>query len=224
MGNSMTESSIEIMDDFTTGRRQAWLLTPEDPRIERRIENGLLRIRNMIPSTAVTTVINLRSADYAKPIVIDSRLTLTEQSQTPSAAGIVFRYQSEDAYYVFAIDGMRRYSVWLRKAGEWQELRNLSDERWTFNEAINPPGQANTLRVIVNGATLIGFVNDTQVFNIQAEPQLMRGGVGIYTATTSNPNETAPLAAVDVASYNVRFYREEIPAATTVAILNQDDS
>jgi hypothetical protein len=52
----------------------------------------------------------------------------------------------------------------------------------------------------------------------------MRGGVGIYTATTSNPNETAPLAAVDVASYNVRFYREEIPAATTVAILNQDDS
>lgn len=214
MGNTMTEASTEIMDDFSKERHQAWLLAPEDPRIERKIANGALQIRNMIPATAITTIIEPRSVDYAKPTVIEAALTITDQSQTPSAAGVIFRYQSDDAYYVFAIDGLRRYSVWMRKAGNWYELRNLSDERWTFNEAIKAPGQQNVLRIIVNNAILNGFVNGVEVFKINSTPELSHGGVGVYTATTNNLNEPYPLAAVDVAYYNVKFYREEVPAMT----------
>lgn len=213
MGNSMTEASVEFTDDFSQSRHQAWQLTPEDPRIERQLVDGVLRIRNMIPSTAITTVIDPRSVDYSKPVMIEAALTLSEKSQTPSATGIIFRYQSDDAYYVFAVDGMRRYSIWIRKDGVWNELRNLADERWTANDAVKGIGQQNILKIIVNGTQLTGFVNNVQVFKIEEAPMLAHGGVGIYTATTSNPNETAPLAAVDVALYSVRFYKEETSTA-----------
>ncbi len=208
MGNSMTEASAEFTDDFSQTRLQEWQLTPEDPRIERKIADNLLRIRNSVPSTAITTMINPRSMDYSQPIVIESSFTISDKSQTPSAAGIIFRYQSDDAYYVFAIDGMRRYSIWMRKNGTWYELRKLDNERWTFNDAIKDIGQQNTLKIVVNGVQLIGYVNGAQVFEVKETPLLEHGGVGLYTATTSNPNETAPLAAVDVSIYSVKFYKE----------------
>lgn len=207
IGNSMTDSSVPFTDDFSTAQHSAWMIASDDARIVRKFEDNVLRIRNMLPATALTTIVNPRSIEYSRPIVIEAVMTLSKQSQGPSATGIIFRYKSDDEYYVFAFDGLGRVSIWLRKAGVWTELRNLqTGEQWTADPAVKPPGEPNRLRVIINGPTLTAFMNGTQVLTVDAAPQILSGGVGVYLATTTNPNETAPLAQVDIASYAVQLY------------------
>lgn len=223
IGNSMTESSMPLDNNFSDqtkfndARTGGWQFAKDEPRITQSFEDGVLRIQNTVPFTAITTVIDPRSAEYQRPIVIESTLTISDKSQLPSATGLIFRYKSDDEYYVFAIDGQRRVSIWLRQSGAWTELRNLPNEdRWTSDGAVNPPGQPNRLKVVVDGKVLIGFVNDKEVIRLESTPAIPRGGVGIYLATTNNPNETAPLASVDVANFSVQFYQENPPLPTIV--------
>jgi len=214
LGNSMTESSVEFTDDFSTKQHSAWMLTSSTDQLYRKFEDGVLRIRNMLPATAATTTINRRSAEYGRPITIVADLRLSDKSQTPSATGIVFRYRSDDEYYVFAFDGQRRVSMWLRKSGKWTELRNLR-ERWTPSDAVKPPGEVNSLRVVVNEDSLIGSINGREVIRIKTESQIMSGGVGVYTATTTNENETQPLAEVDVLRFGVLLYVDDASVQST---------
>ncbi len=214
LGNSMTESSVEFTDDFSTKQHSAWMLGSSTDQLYRKFEDGVLRIRNMLPATAATTTINRRSAEYGRPITIDAELRLSDKSQTPSATGIVFRYRSDDEYYVFAFDGQKRVSMWLRKSGKWSELRNLR-ERWTPSDAVKPPGEVNSLRVVVNEDSLIGWINGREVIRIKTEPQIISGGVGVYTATTTNENETQPLAEVDVLRFGVLLYMDDASVQST---------
>lgn len=219
-GNSMTDSSVPIQDDFSTGKHAAWMIDSPDPHIYRAFEEGVLRIRNTLPATAITTVINPRSAEYGRPIVIQSDLTFSQASQPPSATGIIFRYINDDEYYVFAIDAQSRVSIWLRKDGVWTELRKLpNEEKWTPTEGVNSAGQKNHLKLIVNGSSLQGFVNDRKVIDIEHEPMILAGGVGVYLATTTNPNETAPMAAVDVSNFSVQMYNSQSSSAAPTATL-----
>jgi serine/threonine protein kinase len=213
IGNSMTDSSVPFADDFSAPQHSAWMLNSGDSRITRKFEDNVLRIRNTLPATAITTIVNPRSIEYSRPIVISAVMTISADSQGPSATGVIFRYESDDEYYVFAFDGLRRVSIWLRKNGNWTELRDLpTGEQWTPDPAVRPPGEPNTIVVIANGAQLTARVNGKQVISVTADPQIRSGGVGIYLATTTNPNETAPLAQVDIARYSVQpFSNNMIP-------------
>ncbi len=217
-GNSMTDSSVTIQDDFSTDKHSAWMLDSSDPHIDRTFEDGVLRIRSTLRATALTTVINPRSAEYGRPIVIESDMTISDKSQPPSAAGIIFRYENDDQYYVFAVDAQARVSIWLRNDGVWTELRKLpASEQWTPAEGVNRSGQKNRLKLIINDRILQAFINDRKVIEVDTEPVIVAGGVGIYLATTTNPNETTPLAAVDVANFSVQMYSPSLnndPTAT----------
>ncbi|HRF96083.1 MAG TPA: DUF1080 domain-containing protein, partial [Aggregatilineales bacterium] len=121
---------------------------------------------------------------------------LNEGSASASGYGIIFRYYDEDNYNVFAVDGLGRYSIWVRYDGEWEELRD-EDEDWTPDDAILPIGQMNTLEIEVSEDTFTGYVNGKEIIEVE-DDSLDDGGIGIYVASTSESNTN-----VIIASYRV---------------------
>ncbi len=215
-GTSMTDDAVPFTDDFSSAQHAAWLLGSTNPGVLRQYipstpgtSDGVLRIQNTLKAIALTTIVNPRVADYGGPVMIESDMTISPKSQPPSAAGIIFRYRNDDQYYVFAFDAKRRVSIWLRNQGAWTELRHApSGLQWTPAAAVNPPGQKNHLKLIVDGSHLQAFINGVSVIDLTTDPVIIAGGVGVYLATTSNPNEPTPLAAVDVATYSVQLYMD----------------
>jgi serine/threonine protein kinase len=107
--------------------------------------------------------------------------TINAESNPAGAFGIAFRYTDPDHYNVFAVDGMGRYSIWVRNDGAWTELRQAG-ETWTRNDAIKRRGEQNTLLLDIIGSSLMGFVNNEQVVSV-TDDTFSEGGIGIYLAT-----------------------------------------
>jgi len=82
---------------------------------------------------------------------------------------------------VFAVDGLGRYSIWIRQDGEWQELRDAS-ENWTPADFIHQIGTPNRLTLEIFVDTLTGYINNERVFSF-SDPTLPDGQIGIYFAT-----------------------------------------
>ena len=159
--------------------------------------DGRYQIRNMQPQTAVSTTFGtiFKYTNFAIKMV--ARLEL--DSKPASGYGIVFRYQNEDNYNVFGVDGEGRYSIWVRLEGQWQELRNQTDGNWTPNDAINKIGSDNELLLSVLFNRFTGYVNGKQVVQV-TDNTLPKGGVGIYLATANTDDGEA---TVSVDSYDV---------------------
>ncbi|MCU0480863.1 MAG: protein kinase [Anaerolineae bacterium] len=152
------------------------------------------QITNNRTRQAVATVFNT-SIPYDNFII---RLSgqLNPDSAPASGYGIVFRYVDENNYNVFAVDGLGRYSIWVRQNGEWIELR-ATGENWTPDEAIMPIGQPNNLEIEVFENNLVGYVNGMQVVMV-TDDSISAGGIGIYVASTSESQTD-----VTVMSYGV---------------------
>ncbi len=141
--------------------------------------DGFYRLHNARAGTAETSIFSPSATISSMTIEMDG--TLDASSQPNSAYGIVFRYQDENNYNVFAVDGMGRYSIWVRLNGEWIELRE-QDEHWTSDPIIQKIGSSNLLSITLLGNTLIGYVNGRQVTRVE-DGSLKNGRVGIYFAT-----------------------------------------
>ena len=144
-------------------------------------DQGAYRVVNANFPSASTTLI-----DADKPygnITITMVATLEDDSAPDSGYGIVFRYQDEDNYNVFAVDGLGRYSIWVREAGQWRELeRQEQAERWEPNANVLPIGEANRLRINVTQEALTLFINNQPVTEPLVEDTFAAGDVGIYVA------------------------------------------
>ncbi len=155
--------------------------------------DGQYQLQNTRISTAETSIAKTDTVYSSMAIGIVARLE--PSSQPASGYGIVFRYHDEDNYNVFAVDGMGRYSIWVRSQAEWHELRR-ADENWTYDEAINPLGENNDLSVTIIGDFITGYVNNKRVTRV-TDGTLDGGKIGLYFATDDGP------ATVTVDEYRV---------------------
>jgi hypothetical protein len=170
------------------------------------ITDGHYLFANQRTGTAVTRIF---APDYFySEGVITLEARLDENSEPASAYGIVFRYQDEDNYNVFAVDGAGRYSIWVRQAGEWQELRAASTS-WTAADAIMPRGNINTLMLSIAGDELTGYVNDTMVTRV-TDSTFHDGNVGLYLATPRSGT-----AAMRATYYGVSALGSTAPSMTS---------
>ncbi|MBE0689013.1 MAG: hypothetical protein IH587_02680, partial [Anaerolineae bacterium] len=124
--------------------------------------------------------------------------TLSTDVDNPGTAafGVVFRYENEDNYNVFAVDGLGRYSIWVRQSGNWRELRG-EDENWTPDESIQPVGEINELRISVIDSVLTGYVNNQLVVRIE-DDTLDYGALGIYLAAPEDGSATLNVDSFEV--------------------------
>jgi hypothetical protein len=150
-------------------------------------DDGYYRFGNERQSIAATTL--LENGQVYEDTIITIEGFLDDSSQRSSAYGIVFRYVDSDNYHVFAVDGARRYSIWVRENGVWHELRDEA-EAWTFDEAILPLGRTNILRIEADGDHFIGTVNGKVVADVH-DNTFASGQVGLYLATPNTGSATA---------------------------------
>jgi len=216
----MTDEQLYFVDTFADGSasgKRRDLNWPElaGPPLYEKIENGGYHIIQTAFDSATTAILN-PERHYRSGNEYDADITIDASSQPEAAAGIVFRWRSDDEYYVFAVDGLSRYSIWLRK-GKWQELRNALSA-WSEHDAVKPIGETNHLRLIDEGDRLIGYVNQDQVFDLNIQPQIDDGAIGIYLATTKNTGVAKPHTEIVVQNYSAQPYVE--PTATVESMVD----
>ncbi|RMG83573.1 MAG: serine/threonine protein kinase [Chloroflexi bacterium] len=187
--NSLVESmtgDLFFSTDFSRDNpfTSYWHEDNTEPFVQ-QIDNGVYRLINTSPRTAATTLFD-SAYTYSRNITITLEATLSEDSSPASGYGIVFNYQDENNYNVFAVDGLGRYSIWVRQNREWRELRD-AEETWTEHPAIHPRGEKNQLTIHIDGNLLHGYVNGVNVVNVE-DSTFTGGAVGIYLATTSEGN------------------------------------
>ncbi len=158
---------------------QYWQQSEESVMFRQITPDGQYSIRNELSQTAMTSLFSLDYTYGAATIIMEGQLR--ENSSRSSAFGIVFHYQDEDNYGVFAVDASRRFSVWTRRDGVWIELRNAG-ESWTPGDAVNPPGTSNRMTLEIHSTALYGFVNGSTLFDVRLDA-LGSGAVGVYVAT-----------------------------------------
>jgi len=196
MTGSETDSGAQSMTgplyftstfDADSDSNRYWPMGNDGFVVRELTDDGFYRFSNQRPDSAMTT---LAAADYTYDnISIVLKATLEDGSGTASGYGIVFRYQDENNYNVFAVDGMGRYSIWALESGQWRELRGEA-EAWTPNGVIKPLGEPNTIAVDNSGSTFMGYVNNVKVVEVQYDGP-MNGQIGVYLAST--PSSTASI-------------------------------
>ncbi|MBC8099352.1 MAG: hypothetical protein H7Y11_07910 [Armatimonadetes bacterium] len=164
--------------------------------------DGAYRFNNSRVGRAVTSILN--NGYVYGDITLSMDATLLSESNVTSGYGLVFRYQDEDNYNVFAVDGMGRYSIWVRENARWRELRNLGVQQWTPSEQIAAIGSQNAITIDINGDRLIGYVNGELVADVR-DDTFVSGGIGIYLAASPEDNADATIivrqySVVDVAA------------------------
>ncbi len=195
-------TSFNLQDELTNSWPQGEVMN-----VSRSIDTRGYIITNTQFRTAIPTIFT--QGEYTNT-VIQLRGSLTEESTSASAYGIIFRYVDERNYYVFAVDGVGRYSLWVRLEGDWIELRDpdaIGDDRWTQNQGIRPIGGSNILQVVVYDDEISGYVNGVPVVTLK-DDTIASGRVGIYVASTEQANTTA---IIDM------FAVSEAPSSMTAA-------
>ena len=180
--SAMTAGPVPFSTSFDPGDEDnlGWPIYTEG-LFTTTLTDGQYLIQSQAPAQAHTAIYEADYYTYTA-LIVETDGTLLPDSQPDSGYGIVFRYENEESYYVFAINGRQQVSIWLRQDGAWQELRGGPDD-WTFDDAVNPIGEVNHLSILASGSHLTGFVNGKQVVNVE-DSTIVRGAVGFYVATT----------------------------------------
>lgn len=180
--SAMTAGPVPFSTDFEDDNEynDGWPQRSEGVFVS-EITDGQYILRSEAPAQAHTAIFSPDYYQYSA-LIAEMNATLLPDSQPDSGYGLVFRYQDEDNYYVFAINGRQQVSIWARENGEWRELRDGTDD-WTVDEAVEPGGTANYLSVLAIGDHITGFVNSKRVVDV-LDDTFTRGGVGFYIATT----------------------------------------
>ncbi len=214
---SMTQMPVFFVTDFA-GDNPYNIYWPQGNAsgVEREITpDGYYRIASTLSGRAIATIFEPGN-DYTDHIIrVQGRLE--DDSAATSAYGIIFRYVDNDNYNVFAVDGMGRYSIWVRSDGQWIELRDAETE-WTSHPEVNAIGEDNILQIEIMGNTLIGSVNGVMVTSVM-DDTLLTGGVGVYVASPPTGTINARLNM-----YGVMESLESITDSMTGPNLDEIDS
>lgn len=184
------ESTFEALDETNEYWEQG-----DTSMINRIIDDGVYTLTNLRAGTANNALFD-PTFEYTNAIIEMTGTISADSADANSAFGIVFRYLSPDNYNVFAVDGMGRYSIWVRADGQWRELRD-SAENWTENAAINPIGEENKLILTIADNTITAYVNEEMVIVLD-DDTFDLGGVGVYLASTRNGDAIATIDTFSV--------------------------
>jgi serine/threonine protein kinase len=159
---------------------------------------GFYRFYSDLMSSAITSIYNPMYEYEDGTIIVEG--TLDETSDPNSAYGIVFRFEDERNYNVFAVDGLGRYSIWELRDANWRELRGLENERWTTSEFVNEQGESNQLVVAYYGDRLVAGVNSQPLVDLTIESIPSGKNVGLYLATYKSGTATALIDTYQVSA------------------------
>ena len=94
-------------------------------------------------------------------------------------AGLLVRYQNDQNFYLFVVDGRGKYQVQMQEQGHWRTL-----QPWTDSAALAPVGGENLLGIEDDGSTLRFYVGTELLFTLD-DLRLPVGDVGLLAGSRS---------------------------------------
>lgn len=94
-------------------------------------------------------------------------------------AGLLVRYQNDQNFYIFVVDGRGKYQVQVQEQGNWRTL-----QPWTDSALLAPVGDENLLSIEDDGRSLRFYVGAELLFTLD-DLRLPVGDVGLLAGSRS---------------------------------------
>jgi hypothetical protein len=102
------------------------------------------------------------------------------------AAGLVWRFQNEDNYYIVRANALENNVVLYKvEKGSRTDLPVKGEGRTYGKKAQVPSGQWSTLRVVANGRLFEVYLNGTKLYEVEDTTFTQAGRVGVWTKADS---------------------------------------
>jgi hypothetical protein len=102
------------------------------------------------------------------------------------AAGLVWRYQNEDNYYIVRANALENNVVLYKvEKGKRTDLPVKGEGRTYGKKAQVPSGQWSTLRVVATGPRFEVFFNGSELYEVEDTTFTKTGKVGVWTKADS---------------------------------------
>jgi len=102
------------------------------------------------------------------------------------AAGLVWRFQNEDNYYLVRANALENNVVLYKvENGRRTDLPVRGEGRTYGKKAQVPPGQWSTLRVVAAGSRFEVFLNGSKLYDVDDTTFTQSGKVGLWTKADS---------------------------------------
>jgi hypothetical protein len=136
------------------------------------------RTRSRFPM-AVVTDLNAADVDLTvrfKPI----------SGRIDQAAGLVWRYQDEDNYYIARANALEGNVVTYKvQQGKRTDLPVKGEGRTYGKKADVPSQQWSTLRIVANGPRIYVYLNGSKLYEVEDTTVTTAGKVGVWTKADS---------------------------------------
>ncbi len=162
----LTNRDTLFADDFTTN--SAGWRTFNGREGSARVGDGRLDLTVIGPQQDVWTVMRGSYDDFK--LEIDGGLL---SGSDDTSYGVIFRYQDDDNYYQFDVDGQGSYTLGKIVNGEWEPIIDL-----TATDAIQTGQALNHFEVRAVGDRITVSINGHQLNQVQ-DPTFARGGIGV---------------------------------------------
>ena len=102
------------------------------------------------------------------------------------AAGLVWRYQNQDNYYIVRANALEGNIVLYKVEGGKRTDLPLKSEGRTYGKKSDvPAGQWSTLRVVANGRLFEVYFNGSKLYEVEDATFSKAGKVGVWTKADS---------------------------------------
>ena len=102
------------------------------------------------------------------------------------AAGLVWRYQNQDNYYIVRANALEDNVVLYKVEGGKRTDLPLKGEGRTYGKKTDvPASQWSTLRVVANGRLFEVYFNGTKLYDVEDGTFAKPGKVGVWTTAAS---------------------------------------
>jgi hypothetical protein len=102
------------------------------------------------------------------------------------AAGLVWRFQNEDNYYIVRANALENNVVLYKvEKGTRTDLPVKGEGRTYGKKAQVPSGQWSTLRVVAAGPRFDVYLNGTKLYEVEDSTFSQAGKVGVWTKADS---------------------------------------
>jgi len=130
------------------------------------------------------------------PVAVLSDLTTTDadvsvrfkpvSGRVDQAAGLVWRYQNQDNYYIVRANALEDNVVLYKvEGGKRTDLPVKGEGRTYGKKSEVPAGQWSTLRVVATGRTFEVYFNGTKLYEVEDATFGQPGKVGVWTKADS---------------------------------------
>ena len=147
-------------------------------------------------SNKVLAQIDADSTRSRFPIAVLSDLTATDvdlsvrfkpiSGRVDQAAGLVWRYQNQDDYYIVRANALEDNVVLYKVAGGKRTDLPLKGAGRTYGKKTEvPAGQWSTLRIVANGPLFEVYVNGSKLYEVEDRTFSSGGKVGVWTKADS---------------------------------------